>query len=136
MKITPDKKYENLPCSQVAAGCAYEDIHDRKLSGTVAIKLKNAEGYATLKEVNKVVRAVLPVSKQKYFPRSERITLKEFLATNNKKCTVCVLGHYIYVNNQDYYSFFENEDDPVVCVWYLNAELVEKRKTVKKGEES
>lgn len=32
---------------------------------------------------------------------------------------VCLLGHYIYIDNDNYYSFFDNDEDEVVCIWWL-----------------
>lgn len=45
--------------------------------------------------------------------------LLQFLSENTNRAAVCVLGHFIYVNGEDYWSFFNNENDPVVCVWYI-----------------
>ena len=54
-----------------------------------------------------------------YRVRDEMERDPQFLENNKDKCCVCVYGHFIYVDGQDYYSFFENEQDPVVCVWYI-----------------
>lgn len=129
MRIIPDEKYDGIPCSQVAVGCAYEKTFDKKLSHTVTVKLRDSEGYATLDAVNKTIRSLISVKKKVYFKRTERFALKDFLKDNKEKCIVCVFGHYVFVDEEDYYSFFENEDDMVVCVWYINTDLIEKRKT-------
>lgn len=128
MRIIPDEKYEGIPCSQVAIDCAYEATFSKELPYTVEVNLSNEEGYATLDAVNKAIRILMPVKKKSYFKRTERNSLKEFLKNNKEKCIVCVLGHYVFVDGEDYYSFFENEEDVVVCVWYLNTDLIEKRK--------
>lgn len=77
------------------------------------------DGWSTLDNMNKYVRQVFPVKKKVYYKRSERKTLADFLIDNDTKCIVCVLGYFIYVNGRDNWSFFENENDLVVRVWYL-----------------
>lgn len=119
MKITPNPKYDGKPCSYVATVCAYEDIFPGQSLPEIYPEGLDDSGYATLDAINKYIRAILSIKKKTYYKRSERITLQEFLQTNKKQCLVCVLGHFIYVNGQDYWSFFENENDKVVCVWYL-----------------
>lgn len=51
--------------------------------------------------------------------RMSQAGLLQFLSENTNRAAVCVLGHFIYVNGEDYWSFFNNENDPVVCVWYI-----------------
>jgi len=118
MRIEPDIKYQNLPCSYVATGCAYEDYFEKDFFEIIPDGLRN-DGYLNLDNANKYIRKHLPVKKKQYFKRSERITLREFLSNNTARCCVCVYGHFIYVNQKDYWSFFENEDDLVVCIWFL-----------------
>lgn len=124
MRVVPNEKYEGIPCSQVAIGYAYEKIYGKELPHAVEVSLSNAEGYATLDAVNKTIRSLIPVKKKVYFRRTERISLKEFLENNKEKCVVCVLGHYIFVDGEDYYSFFENEGDMIVCAWYIDVNRV------------
>lgn len=118
MRITPNNKYNGLPCSYVGIGCAYEDIYKKPFEEPMLGNLKD-DGWSTLENTNKYVRSLLPVKKKVYYKRSERFTLREFLETNNAKCLVCVYGHFVYVNGEGYWSFFENEDDKIVCIWYL-----------------
>ena len=131
MRIIPEEKYEEVPCSQVAIGCAYENVFDKNLSHTIEVRLKNTEGYATLEEANKSIRANLPIAKRIYYRRAERISLSDFFKNNKEKCIVCVLGHYIFVDGKDYYSYCDNEDDVVVCVWYIDTDLIRLRKEAK-----
>lgn len=81
------------------------------------IKLYN-EGYRSLRDMNKSVRYFCNVECYKYFKKSDRLNLEDF-DFNNKKAIVCVLGHYVYVENNVYYSFFDNDKDKVVAIWYL-----------------
>ena len=37
----------------------------------------------------------------------------------NMKAIVCVLGHYIYINNNEYISYFNNDRDKVVAIWVI-----------------
>ncbi len=117
-RITPSAKYRGLPCSYVGTGCAYEDVFKKPFDIPLPEGLKD-DGWLTLENENRYIRQYLPIKKKQYFKRNERITLWEFLETNTERCGVCVYGHFIYVNGKDYWSFFNNEEDPVVCVWYI-----------------
>lgn len=118
MRITPDIKYNGLPCSYVGTGCAYEDVFKKSFTEPMLDNLKD-DGWSTLDNTNRYVRSLLPIKKKVYYKRSERFMLREFLDTNKSKCLVCVYGHFIYVNGNDYWSFFNNDNDKVVCVWYI-----------------
>ena len=118
MRIEPSIKYQGMPCSYVGTGCAYEDITGKEFSAAFPDTLRD-DGYLTLDGKNKFLRQFLKVRRKVYYKRSERIPLRDFLVMNTKKCCVCVYGHFVYVNGKDYWSFFGNENDPVVCVWYL-----------------
>ena len=118
MRITPDSKYNGMPCSYVSTGCAYEDMYRKPFPVDVSEHVK-ADGWLTLNDMNAYIRAVLPVKKKTYYKRNERMTLREFLLQNEDNCIVCVAGHFIYVDNANYWSFFNNEDDSVICIWKL-----------------
>ncbi len=123
MRIEPNAKYQGLPCSFVGVGCAYEDIKHMCFCTAMPEGIKE-DGYLTLDSANRFIRQFLSVKKKVYYKRDIRIPLKEFLNQNTEKCCICVLGHFIYVSGSDYWSFFDNEDDPVVCVWYLKEETL------------
>lgn len=69
--------------------------------------------------MNQFAREYLPIAKRIDFKKNERPRLKEFLQTNETHCCICVLGHYLYADTQTYWSFFDNDDDKVIAVWYL-----------------
>ena len=119
MRITPDNKFLDLPCAHVAIGIAYERRFHEPFPWQ-SLSISRADGYCTLREADSAIRRLLPVSKKIYFKRAERMPLSEFLGANEAHCVVCVLGHYIYAEGSTYWSFFDNEDDPVVCVWYVD----------------
>ncbi len=118
MRIVPGKKYAYEPCSYVGVGCAFEDIKHECFNPALPEGLKD-DGYLTLDNANRFIRTFLDVKKKVYYKRNERFTLQEFLEQNEEKCCVCVLGHFIYVNGHDYWSFFDNELDKVVAIWFL-----------------
>ena len=74
---------------------------------------------------NKFIRSFLKIKKKQYFKRTERVSLKEFLEKNTERCCVCVYGHFIYVDGNDYWSFFDNDNDKIVCIWYIESGLHE-----------
>ena len=117
----PNDKYLLYPCSYVGTGCAYEDIKHKPFQPDLPSGLRE-DGYLSLDGENCFLRQFLKVRKKVYFRRSERIPLREFLQSNTEKCAICVLGHFLYASGKDYWSFFDNDDDPVVCVWYLKEE--------------
>ncbi len=116
MRKTPHRIYNDFPCSMVAVGCALGEDKDKVISR--AIGLKN-DGYLTLDNMNKYIRSLLDVQKKEYFKRGERMTLEELLKGNERRAVVCLLGHYVYIDHEDYWSFFKNEMDEVVCIWWL-----------------
>lgn len=118
MRITPKAKYIGQPCSYVGTGCAYEEFFGKEFSEPLPGNLAD-DGWSTLENTNRYVRRLLPIKKKVYYKRSERFSLNTFLASNTERCMVCVYGHFVYVDKSDYWSFFDNETDKVVCVWYL-----------------
>ena len=125
-RITPKDFYLDLPCSVVSIGCASELLRGSfdygKIKAFSEIASAN-DNYATLRSVNEQVRKFFNVKKYTYYTRAERKTLKELAILHNWKdgfkAIVCCYGHYIFVCNDNYYSFFENENDKVVAVWEL-----------------
>ena len=109
VRITPSLDYEDLPCSMVAISCAKCELIEEKTS--------HANGYMTLNDNNAFIRKHLTIVKYKYYRRNERIKLKDLHIKG--KAIVLVLGHYIYLKNETYWSFFDNEDDEVVAYWLL-----------------
>ena len=124
MRFVPDPKYDGLPCSYVGTGCAYEAVTGKSFNSPIPDSLKS-DGYMTLDGENKFIRSFLKIKKKQYFKRTERVSLKEFLEKNTERCCVCVYGHFIYVDGSDYWSFFDNDNDKVVCIWYIESGLHE-----------
>ena len=116
MKITPKSIYRDLPCSIVSVGCAVGEADERVLENAKGLK---DDGYLTLDDMNRYIRSLLPIQKKEYFRKGERLLLKDFLSGNKRRAVVCLLGHYVYVEGENYYSFFDNDWDEVVCVWWI-----------------
>lgn len=107
-RIIPDDILKNLPCSNVAISCA--------LGKYLKLPTTRKDGYMTLKDNNKYIRDYLDVKRYKYFKKAERPKLTD-LSLN--KAIVCVYGHYIYLEKDHYWSFFDNTNDLVVAYWEL-----------------
>lgn len=118
MRITPERKYRGKPCSYVGTGCAYENINGKKFTAPLPEGLKKT-GWATLDILNKYVREHLKIRKKVYYCRNERFKLREFLEKNTERAVICVLGHAIYVDGKNYWSYFNNLNDDIVCIWYI-----------------
>ena len=120
-RIIPSDIYQGLPCSTVALGCAMGITSKNDLKGLKSNELKN-DGYLSLNGMNKLVRANLNVKNRVNYKRGQRPMLREFAHSDSegKKAIICVLGHYLYFDGRDYYSYFWNGKDQVVSVWFLD----------------
>lgn len=118
IQMVPNEKYQCRPCSQVAIGTACEQAgYDYYLPNELLDSINDSEdGYLTLRDMNRFVRALLPVKKRINYKRGQRPYLNQVKPC---KAIVCVLGHYLYMDYNKYYSFFDNEHDEVVTIWVL-----------------
>lgn len=125
IQVVPEDKYKWVPCSQVALGIACEKTGvEYFLPISVFDAIGSSEsGYLTLRDMNKFVRALLPIKKRKDFKRRERPLLRELEPC---KAVICVVGHYLYMDYDKYYSFFDNENDDVVAMWIIDEDKVAK----------
>lgn len=118
-KIIPPDIYRGLPCSAVAVGCAKGVAHRSEAQCLCAADLKE-DGYLSLKGMNALIRANLAVLRRDNFKRGERPLLREWARNHRKqKAVVCVKGHYVYFDGDDYHSFFWNGGDEVITAWYI-----------------
>ena len=118
-QILPAKVYEELPCSMVSVGCALGYATHEQIAGLKSPGL-HSDGYLSLDGMNDLLRANMSVKKTAYFKRGQRSSLREFAEENaGRKAVICLLGHFIYFDGENYYSFFKNDCDKVVKVWYL-----------------
>lgn len=109
MKRIEPRAWDDQPCLIVAVSCALDKRPEDN-------PIYDKSGYATLASANKWIRQHLDVKRRVDYKRGERPKLRELPAC---KAIVCVYGHYLYMNGNTYYSFFENEEDDVVSVWFL-----------------
>ena len=115
------------PCSVVALNCALKDMglgSEEWLDDFATYIQPKENGYVSLNDFHKAIKHFFPNAKKIYFPKKDRETLVEnqaqYGAFTNRKAIVCCLGHYIYVNHNTYYSYFNNDDDLVVAIWFLD----------------
>jgi len=119
MQIIPNERFNNYPCSMVALYYAYRDIYKQRIAIEEIVKTR-PDGYLALSKMNMYCNLLFHVKKATQYGSSKRFALKEFLKTNDKKCIICLLGHYIYCDGKDYYSFFDNEYCKIVKIWELD----------------
>jgi len=108
-RISPPEEYLDEPCSIVGIGCA--------TSRHLHFATSYSDGYMTLRDMNRIIRENCAVRKRIDYRRGQRPKLRDLHIDG--KALVCVLGHFVYVENETYWSFFDNEDDEVVTVWIL-----------------
>lgn len=113
-RIEPNAYLNGYPCSVVAVACALGTMPQKTEEYMAQLK---PDGYATLAVGNKFIRNNLEVKKRVDYKRGQRPKLKDLHITG--KAIVCVYGHLVYVDQETYWSFFDNENDEVVAVWYL-----------------
>lgn len=115
-RVLPKDIYRGHPCSVVAVGCALGvGVRDDLFSDEL-----KSDGYLSLKSMNSLIRSKLKVVKRVNFKRGERPILCEWAHENfGKKAIICLEGHFIYFDGEDYYSFFWNGSDKIVTVWYI-----------------
>lgn len=105
------EKYYGVPCSYVAV----EECCGKRVCRAEFPTGEN--GYMTLKKMNKLVRSMCKVKKRTEYRRGERPILKNF--SLDGKAIICVLGHYVYAENNQYHSCFEVDNAEVVAVWEI-----------------
>lgn len=110
-QILPEDYLSGFPCTIVSISTALG-----KLTIPEDISFRN-DGYLTLCKMNKFIRTYLPVRKRVDHRRGQRPKLKDMIFDG--KAIVCVYGHCIYVDGENYYSFFDNSEDEIVAIWYL-----------------
>ena len=119
IQIPPDEKLNNYPCciTAVISALSFDRAIERVANNKSWFPKMDPNGYVTLADANRFIRNNLNVVKRIDYKRGERPKLKHLHLDG--KAIVCVLGHYLYLDHEDYYSFFDNEEDDVVSVWML-----------------
>jgi hypothetical protein len=114
VRKNPPNYLHGYPCSYVAARCAADalGVNNPPFAGSL-----RDDGYLNLEEANRYFRKYLPVKKRAYFRQGERSRLKDFVLFG--RAILLVKGHYLYADGCVYQSFFDNNEDEVISVWYL-----------------
>lgn len=118
-RLLPDERLSCYPCCVVAVASAigYNEAASRAALSRKWFPNTKPDGYVTLPDANQFIRSNLNIRKRIDYKRGERVKLKELCL--NDRAIVCLLGHYIYLDHNKYYSFFDNENDDVVTVWII-----------------
>lgn len=120
MRYNPSSILYNKPCSMVSLDTAYRDIYNEFIDIDEIVRTRS-DGCLALSKMDMYVKLLFRVRKAIQYTKEKRFTLKEFLQHNMIKCIVCVEGHYVYVDGKNYYSFFDNLEDKIVKIWYVEA---------------
>ena len=119
-KKNPPYETMVLPCSSVVLyvaskefGVDYNEIRYPKTT---------KQGYCSLVDMTKALSDIF-LFDYIYYTKDERFYLKDIESLSKrygmKKAIICVRGHYIYVDDDTYYSFFPNLGDEVIAIWFL-----------------
>lgn len=114
--------YRGAPCSVVAVGTAlgYGNAQQDQIRGLFSDKLKG-DGYLSLDAMNALIRSNLTVTKRETYARGKRPQLRTWARKHKgQRAVVCVEGHYLYFDGQNYWSFLFNASDAVVTAWLLD----------------
>ena len=118
-RITPAAAYEELPCSIVSVGCALGYAHSDEISAITPRGLRS-DGYLSLQGMDDLLKANMRVIRRVYYKRGERPRLWDFMRENKgRRAVLCLLGHFVYFDGEDYHSFLKNDGDLVVKAWYV-----------------
>lgn len=115
----PSGRFNDMPCLFTAVDLAMGVLESPH--GWPELR-KN--GYASLNAANTWIRENLPLKRRKDYRRGRRPKLKDLHLDGI--AVVCVLGHYVFLDHEVYWSFFNNEEDEVVTVWELDESRVER----------
>ena len=67
-----------------------------------------------------LLKANMRVIRRVYYKRGERPRLWDFMRENKgRRAVLCLLGHFVYFDGEDYHSFLKNDGDLVVKAWYV-----------------
>lgn len=119
MRFNPSQKLNEFPCSVVALASATDLSHFNNEEIKEIMNHCKKDGYMSLKCMDKMIKKFYNLKEEREYKTYERPTLEHFLNTNNRNAIVCVVGHFIYVEGSDYFSFFNNDKDKIVKVWYI-----------------
>lgn len=109
----PHLWYVDTPCIITAVGTA---IGPAAVIQNIPDEIRK-DGYTRLDVANRFIRANLPIQKSIEYKRGQRPKLKDLHLDG--KAIVCVYGHYLYLDHETYWSYFNNENDDVVRIWIL-----------------
>lgn len=136
-RIIPKMQYYGSPCSHVAVQTARDELimdDIRPVGDKWLPRIKSKDGWCTLSDMNRCVRKYFNVAKRVDYKRGQRPTLSYFLRNIENmfgneylsySAIIVVYGHCIFMDkNKNYYSYYENEDDEVVAVWFLKNEHI------------
>ena len=110
---------ENYPCSILALGLALKDLNV-PVKGDLGVTV-DKDGYCQLTNMMVAIKRHISVIRYRYIKPGSRKKLKDYTLFPGKYI-VCVKGHYIYVKDTEYYSFFDNSEDEVIAYWLLKGE--------------
>lgn len=113
-QIIPPNYLEAIPCIITAVLCATMTLNIKPPDKLPEMR---SNGYTRLDEGNRYIRKHLPIQQRYEYRRGQRPLLKDIHI--DKKAIVCVKGHYLFVDNEEYYSFFNNENDEVISMWII-----------------
>lgn len=111
---------EEMPCSILALGLSLKAFNKTAVDD-LDVKI-GKDGYCRLNDINKSIRKQFKVKAYKYLKQSERKKLGEYQKFPGRYI-VCVKGHYVYAEDDSYYSFFDNSEDEVIAYWLLDSVL-------------
>lgn len=135
-EILPTYRYKENSSIGLAFGCAVGKLsknaalHKTMSTGTcpiptpMNITTSKPDGYTTLDDANKYIRALFNVHKRYHYNRNERPDIKNYvLPDNSKYAIICTNGDYVFADTERYYATGLVNANEIVEVWTLTSIL-------------
>ena len=110
----PESYLYDKPCCYVAVACA---LGEQPTNINDFFQQIRDDGYATLQKANRFIRDNLNIKGTVTYKKGEIPLLKDLKL--DRRAIVLVIGHFVYVDGDKYWSYFQNDFDEVVQIWFI-----------------
>lgn len=125
--------YRNYSSIGLAFGCAVGSMSRRKeLHRTMNLKQRQPipvemhtskpDGYTTLDDANKYIRALFNVHKRYHYNRNERPNIDNYVMPDKSRyAIICTNGDFVFADTDHYFSLYSMNTNEIVEVWTITS---------------